>query len=283
MIFDPDHMSVKARQASLDGAGEAALPGRDLQPLVVHPGRLPADLRRLGGFITPYAGDSTGFVDKWREHLTWADPRYYFGFGYGADINGLGAQGDPRPDADAKNPVTYPFTGLGRGHGATSSAAASGSTTSTWTASPTTASTPTGSRTCEMPTPRGDGASSPTCSAAPRPTCRCGSGRTGVHQRRLPPAGGRPSARRCSTGLRRGLTVAGAAAGRPAARAPGHEFTYCARRPGGAPHARCSSSSRPGPAGLTGRPLIGPGGRAAVTRLVAISSHPRCTAGAGAH
>ena len=42
----------------------------------------------------------------------WADPRYYFGFGFGADMNGLGAQGDPR-GADVANPVTYPFTGLG--------------------------------------------------------------------------------------------------------------------------------------------------------------------------
>jgi hypothetical protein len=64
------------------------------------------------GFITPYAGDSTGFVEKWRKHLDWTNPATYWGFGFGADINGLGAQGDPRPDA-ADNPVTYPFTGLG--------------------------------------------------------------------------------------------------------------------------------------------------------------------------
>ncbi len=49
---------------------------------------------------------------KWKKHLTWADPRYYFGIGYGADINGLGAQGDPR-GANAPNKVTYPFKGLG--------------------------------------------------------------------------------------------------------------------------------------------------------------------------
>ena len=89
----------------------AGLPRRHLQPLLVDPGRLPADLQ-LGGFVAPYAGDSTGFVEKWRKHLGWADPRYYFGFGYGADMNGLGAQGDPR-GADVRNPVTYPFTGLG--------------------------------------------------------------------------------------------------------------------------------------------------------------------------
>ena len=66
----------------------------------------------LGGFIAPYAGDSTGFVEKWRRHLEWANPKYYFGLGYGADMNGLGAQGDPR-GADVPNPVTYPFRGYG--------------------------------------------------------------------------------------------------------------------------------------------------------------------------
>ena len=111
MIFDPDHMSVKARQSSLDQLEEMHYPGvvsshswstEDAYPRIY----------RLGGFIAPYAGDSTGFVEKWRAHLGWADPRYYFGIGYGADINGLGAQGDPR-GADVPNPVTYPFTGLG--------------------------------------------------------------------------------------------------------------------------------------------------------------------------
>ena len=69
-------------------------------------------IARLGGFIAPYAGDSTGFVDKWRYHVGRADRRYFFGLGFGADINGLGAQGDPR-GADAEDPVTYPFRGLG--------------------------------------------------------------------------------------------------------------------------------------------------------------------------
>ena len=67
---------------------------------------------KAGGFITPYAGDSSGFVSKWQRHLTWVDPRFYWAIGFGADINGFGAQGDPR-GADVSNPVTYPFTGLG--------------------------------------------------------------------------------------------------------------------------------------------------------------------------
>jgi hypothetical protein len=111
MIFDPDHMSVEARQSSLDLLEKLQYPGVISSHSWSTPDAYPR-IYKLGGTVFPYAGDSTGFVDKWRQHLTWADPRYYFGFGYGADINGLGAQGDPR-GADAENPVTYPFKGWG--------------------------------------------------------------------------------------------------------------------------------------------------------------------------
>ena len=111
MIFDPDHMSVAARKASLDLAEKLQYPGVMSSHSWSTPDAYPR-IYRLGGMITPYAGDSAGFVEKWRKHLTWADPRYYFGFGYGADINGLGAQGNPR-GANAANKVTYPFKGLG--------------------------------------------------------------------------------------------------------------------------------------------------------------------------
>jgi hypothetical protein len=111
MIFDPDHMSVKARNSALDQVEAMGYSGvmsshswstEDAYPRIY----------KLGGYIAPYAGDSTGFVEKWRKHIGWADHRYYFGFGYGADMNGLGAQGDPR-GTDVSNPVTYPFTGFG--------------------------------------------------------------------------------------------------------------------------------------------------------------------------
>ena len=111
MIFDPDHMSVKARVAALDQIDRMGYHG----VISSHSWSTPDAYPRIyeeGGFITPYAGDSTGFVEKWRAHRGWADPRYYWGIGYGADMNGLGAQGDPR-GADVPNPVTYPFTGLG--------------------------------------------------------------------------------------------------------------------------------------------------------------------------
>ena len=111
MLFDPDHMSVVARKASLDVTEKLNYPG----VLSSHSWSTPDAYPRIykaGGIITPYAGDSAGFVSKWKKHLTWADPRFYFGIGFGADINGLGAQGDPR-GADAPNKVTYPFKGLG--------------------------------------------------------------------------------------------------------------------------------------------------------------------------
>jgi hypothetical protein len=111
MIFDPDHMSVKARKASLDVIDQLKYPGVVSSHSWSTPDAYPR-IYKEQGFITPYAGDSTGFVAKWRRHLTWANPKTYWGFGYGSDINGLGAQGNPRPNA-ATNPVTYPFTGLG--------------------------------------------------------------------------------------------------------------------------------------------------------------------------
>ncbi len=61
-----------------------------------------------GGFNAPYAGGSEGFVQKWKKLKGWRDPRYRFGIGYGADMNGFGGQGAPRGD-DKANKVQYPF------------------------------------------------------------------------------------------------------------------------------------------------------------------------------
>ena len=110
MIFDPDHMSVKARSSALDTIDELGYPGVVSSHSWATPDAYPR-IYQEGGFITPYAGDSTGFVDKWRRHVGWADPRYYWGIGFGADMNGLGAQGNPR-GAGVANPVTYPFKGI---------------------------------------------------------------------------------------------------------------------------------------------------------------------------
>ena len=78
MIFDPDHMSVKARQQSLDVIDQLGYPG----VVSSHSWSTPDAYPRIygeRGFITPYAGDSTGFVEKWKRHLTWANPAHVLG------------------------------------------------------------------------------------------------------------------------------------------------------------------------------------------------------------
>ncbi|KRA31032.1 hypothetical protein ASD81_16175 [Nocardioides sp. Root614] len=115
MLFDPDHMSVLARRQALDLLEQLAQEGKRPGVLSSHSWSTPDALPRiyaLGGVITPYAGDSKGFLEKWKKHLEWRDERYYFGFGFGADINGFGAQGDARKPAEA-NDVDYPFSAVG--------------------------------------------------------------------------------------------------------------------------------------------------------------------------
>jgi hypothetical protein len=111
MIFDPDHISARARHAALEVVDEAHYSGIESSHSwsddTVYP-----RVYKLGGFETPYAGSSQGFVNEWRQRKQWADPRFPFGIGYGSDINGFGAQGAPR-GANAPNKVTYPFSGFG--------------------------------------------------------------------------------------------------------------------------------------------------------------------------
>ena len=107
MIVETDHMSVLARQQTLAILEAARYSGVISSHSWGDAGSLERILR-LGGVVGPYAGDSTTFVADWRQARAARDPRYLFGVGYGSDINGLGAQGQPRPGA-AQDPVRYPF------------------------------------------------------------------------------------------------------------------------------------------------------------------------------
>ncbi|MGH2756933.1 MAG: hypothetical protein ACRDI3_04005 [Actinomycetota bacterium] len=119
MIFDPDHMSARARTQALDFI-ENELPKVNGQPYsgIISSHSWADDtiyprVWELGGVVTPHAGGSTSFIeDDWVPNLAWKDDRFYFGLGYGSDVNGFSHQGEPR-GAEAGNPVTYPFTGLG--------------------------------------------------------------------------------------------------------------------------------------------------------------------------
>jgi len=104
-------MSVKARQQTLDILEAGSYPGVISSHSWATPDAYPR-VQALGGVMSPYAGGSWGFVNQWLSRKETADPRYLFGIGFGADANGLGAQGGPRSDA-RDNPVAYPFTGLG--------------------------------------------------------------------------------------------------------------------------------------------------------------------------
>jgi hypothetical protein len=111
MIFDPDHMSARARTQAMDLIDELGYSGvmssHSWADDTIYPRILEA-----GGFVTPHAGGSTSFIAKWRKQKAWADPRYPFGIGFGSDMNGFSTQGGPR-GANAPNKVTYPFTGFG--------------------------------------------------------------------------------------------------------------------------------------------------------------------------
>lgn len=109
MVFDPDHMSVIGRDQALN-----VLEAEDYSGVVSShswstDNALPR-IYRLGGLVTPYAGDSESFVDQWRHLREFyaAAGDQYFGVGYGADANGFGSQGAPR-GAGAPNSVSYPF------------------------------------------------------------------------------------------------------------------------------------------------------------------------------
>jgi hypothetical protein len=105
MLIDPDHLSVIARKQLLSIVESKNYSGvvsshswstDDAYPRIFD----------LGGFVAPYAGGSQGFVRAWKKLKAERDRRYFWGIGWGADMNGFGNQGPPRNGA---NPVQYPF------------------------------------------------------------------------------------------------------------------------------------------------------------------------------
>jgi microsomal dipeptidase-like Zn-dependent dipeptidase len=107
MIFDPDHMSVLGRNQALNLVESQDYSGIISSHSWSTPNALPR-IYRLGGVVTPYAGGSESFVHQWTHLRDAYSGRQYFGVGYGADMNGFGAQGGPR-GAGVANPVRYPF------------------------------------------------------------------------------------------------------------------------------------------------------------------------------
>ena len=111
MIFDPDHMSAKAREQAMDIIEARGYSGvvssHSWADDTIYP-----RIWKAGGVVTPHAGTSASFIEDWRQQKAWADDRYLFGLGFGSDMNGFSTQGAARGE-DAPNPVRYPFRGLG--------------------------------------------------------------------------------------------------------------------------------------------------------------------------
>ena len=176
MIFDPDHMSVKARAVLARHDRRARLPRRrlvatrgptpDAYPRIYQRGRLHHAVRRRLDRLRRASGAATS---AGRTRATTS------GFGFGADMNGLGAQGNPR-GAASPNPVTYPFTRPRRRDRATGSARAAhlGHQRRRRRAVRPLPRLDRGPRQGRR-RPDGDARSATTWPAAPRPTCRCGS------------------------------------------------------------------------------------------------------------
>ena len=104
MVIDPDHLSWRARQQLLDLVEQRGYSGVVSSHSWSTPDAIPRILR-LGGVVTPMAGTTTDFAAAWRETREQRDPRFYWGIGWGADMNGFASQGGPREGGN----VSYPF------------------------------------------------------------------------------------------------------------------------------------------------------------------------------
>ena len=108
MIIDPDHMSVSARNATLDLIEAKHYGGVVSSHSWSTPDAYPR-IMKLGGIITPITEGANSFVRDWKLYKSYAnDPRYYFGIGWGADANGFHSEPGPRA-GNSTNPVVYPF------------------------------------------------------------------------------------------------------------------------------------------------------------------------------
>jgi hypothetical protein len=105
MIIDPDHLSVRARKSVMDLLEAARYSGAVSSHSWSTADVIPR-IYELGGVITPMKESAEEWIKTWRMTKAQRDPRFYFGFGYGSDQNGLSSQPPPR---DGPNPVQYPF------------------------------------------------------------------------------------------------------------------------------------------------------------------------------
>ncbi len=110
LLMDPDHMAAAARIAALDIFEQRKYSG----VLSSHSWSTPVDEPRileLGGVVFPkaaaigQASPPDWFVDEYARLRKLRDPRFFYGFGFGSDSNGIAKQ--PLAGEDSK--VTWPY------------------------------------------------------------------------------------------------------------------------------------------------------------------------------
>ncbi|MEO7198502.1 MAG: hypothetical protein ABIZ50_08520 [Solirubrobacterales bacterium] len=108
LLVEVDHMSVAARDETLailrDRAYSGVLSGHEWSDKHSY-----KEILDLGGMVGGRADDVEGFVADYERYSPMQSPKYFFGWGYGPDANGLGDL--PKPSEDS-NPVQYPFESL---------------------------------------------------------------------------------------------------------------------------------------------------------------------------
>ena len=107
-IVEIDHMGAKSRNQTLDLLEQRRYSGVISAHTWASPLNYPR-IYKLGGIVTPAAGSETAakFVGEWQAYRKLRNKRFYFGFGYGSDTNGLAVQASP-----PEKPLSYPFTAL---------------------------------------------------------------------------------------------------------------------------------------------------------------------------
>ena len=145
MIFDPDHMSVKARSSALDTIDRLGYHGVVSSHSWATPDAYPR-IYEEGGFITPYAGDSSGLRRQVAHPRRLGGPALLLGHRLRRGHERPRRAGQPARRLGLE-PGHLPVQGPRRASPSAARRPASARGTSTPTASRSTASTPTGSRT----------------------------------------------------------------------------------------------------------------------------------------
>ena len=105
MLIDPDHLSQSARDELFAVTESKRYSGI----LSSHSWSNEKDYPRIydsGGVVAPSDNSTEGYYKDWKRLRSERDRQYFYGIGFGADMNGFSASAGP---LDAEHKITYPF------------------------------------------------------------------------------------------------------------------------------------------------------------------------------